>query len=160
MLTWRKKILKQKGAAPTELEQQVAQALFDLEGTPSELSNEVKDLWFLAAKEVVSPSQKAAIIIFVPYVKLAAYHKIQHLLVMNLDKKFNGKHVCFLFFPLDYNNKTLDRNQQFHHDFLCEYHAIVQKTFLTDLQFFHTILTLFLSLFSLSHSHSPTIRTL
>jgi small subunit ribosomal protein S7e len=99
MLSWRKKILKQKGAAPTELEQQVAQALFDLEGSSSDLANEVKDLWILAAKEITCPSQKQSIILFVPYVKLAAFHKIQHLLVPNLEKKFNGKHVRLLRSP-------------------------------------------------------------
>lgn len=96
MLTWRKKILKQKSAQPSELEQQVAQALFDLEVTENELRNEVRDLWILAAKEIVTPNQKHAIIIFVPFVKLAAFHKIQHLLVMNLEKKFNGKHVVII----------------------------------------------------------------
>ena len=124
MLTWRKKIYKQKGATPTELEQQVAQALFDLESTPNELSNEVKDLWILAAKEITTPSEKSAIILFVPFIKLAAFHKIQHLLVMNLEKKFNGKHVCFLFlilfFFLQIHNH-LETNESFYFIFIFLY---------------------------------------
>jgi small subunit ribosomal protein S7e len=96
MFTWRKKIMKAADAEPTELEQQVAQALYDLEVTENELKNDVRDLWITSAKEVETPSKKQALIVFVPYVKLQAFHKIQHLLIMNLEKKFSGKHIVLI----------------------------------------------------------------
>mmetsp|Transcript_4483 Transcript_4483/g.6719 ORF Transcript_4483/g.6719 Transcript_4483/m.6719 type:complete len:191 (+) Transcript_4483:83-655(+) len=96
MFTWKKKILKRGDQAPDELEQQVAQALYDLEVTDSELKNDVQDLWIASAKEVECPSGKVAIVVFVPYVKLNAFRKIQRVLVMNLEKKFSGKHVVIV----------------------------------------------------------------
>ena len=74
----------------------MAQVFFDLETTDNELKNEVKDLWITAAKEIVCPSQKQVVVVFVPFPKLAAFHKIQHVLVTNLEKKFNGKHVVII----------------------------------------------------------------
>ena len=48
MFTARKKILKEEGQEPTELEDQVAQALFDLEQGSQDLKAELKDLTFLS----------------------------------------------------------------------------------------------------------------
>ncbi|CAH8320285.1 unnamed protein product [Eruca vesicaria subsp. sativa] len=45
MFSAQNKIKKDKNAAPTECEEQVAQALFDLENTNQELKSELKDLY-------------------------------------------------------------------------------------------------------------------
>jgi small subunit ribosomal protein S7e len=48
----RNKIIKPVGVQPTELEMQVAQALFDLEVNVAELKADLRLLQFNAAKEV------------------------------------------------------------------------------------------------------------
>eukprot|EP01115_Flamella_aegyptia_P002540 TRINITY_DN136629_c0_g1_i1.p1 TRINITY_DN136629_c0_g1~~TRINITY_DN136629_c0_g1_i1.p1 ORF type:complete len:219 (-),score=79.77 TRINITY_DN136629_c0_g1_i1:31-612(-) len=96
MFTARKKIVKHGGANPTELEDQVAQALFDLEVNSNDLKADLRDLHFVAAKEVDVSSGKKAVVIFVPYVQLRAYHKVQLRLVRELEKKFSGKHVVIV----------------------------------------------------------------
>jgi small subunit ribosomal protein S7e len=93
MFTAAKKIVKQAGATATELENQVAQALFDLEANSNDLKAELKDLTILAAKEFDISSGKKAVVIFVPFTQLRAYHRVQSRLVRELEKKFAGKHV-------------------------------------------------------------------
>jgi len=98
MFTARKKIVKEGGVEPTEVEDQVGQALFELEQNSAELKADLKDLSILSAKEVdvqVSTGKKA-VVVFVPYRQLKAYHKIQSKLVRELEKKFSGKHVIIV----------------------------------------------------------------
>lgn len=97
MFTARKKIVKEKGVNPTELEDQVAQALFDLEASSSEFKADLKDLTLLSVKEVdVGSSGKKAIVVFVPFRQLKQYHKVQARLVRELEKKFSGRHVVII----------------------------------------------------------------
>jgi small subunit ribosomal protein S7e len=77
----RKKIQKEKGVAPSELEEQVAQALFDLEATNNELKADLRDLFINGAKEVEVASGRKAVVIHVPFRLLKAFHKIQQRLV-------------------------------------------------------------------------------
>uniref|UniRef100_A0A061RJF7 40S ribosomal protein S7 n=1 Tax=Tetraselmis sp. GSL018 TaxID=582737 RepID=A0A061RJF7_9CHLO len=93
MLTARKKIIKEKGQEPDSFEESVAQALFDLEANNSELKSELKDLYITSAREVDVSGSRKAIIIHVPYRLLKAFHKIQHRLIRELEKKFSGKDV-------------------------------------------------------------------
>lgn len=63
MFNARKKIAKPAGAEPTEFETSVAQALFDLEATNTELKTELRDLYVCGAREIdVSPTRKAVLI--------------------------------------------------------------------------------------------------
>lgn len=97
MFTARKKIVKEKGVEPSELEDHVAQALFDLEANSQDLKADLRDLTFLSAREVeIGTSGKRAIVVFVPFRQLKPYHKIQAKLVRELEKKFSGKHVIFI----------------------------------------------------------------
>jgi len=98
MFTARKKIVKEAGAEPTEVEDQVAQGIFDLEQNSTELKSDLKDLHFLSAKEidVQTSTGKKAVVIFVPYRQLKAFHRIQSKLVRELEKKFSGKHVIIV----------------------------------------------------------------
>jgi len=97
MFTARKKIIKKKGVEPSELENQVAQALFDLEQTSQELKSELRDLTFVSTKEFdVGNTGKKSIVIFVPFRLLKSYHRIQVRLIRELEKKFSGKHVLII----------------------------------------------------------------
>ena len=92
MFTARKKILKDKGEKPDDFEESVAQALFDLEATNTELKVELRDLYITGARKIdLQGTSRKAVIIHVPYRLLGAYHKIQHRLVGELEKKFSGK---------------------------------------------------------------------
>ena len=85
-LTYRRKIVKENGATPDTLEQNVAQALFDLEHA-SDLKQDLKRLFITSAKEV-DVSGKSVIVVFVPYRLAANFRKIQTRLVHELEKKF------------------------------------------------------------------------
>ena len=97
MFSAREKILKPTTYTPTEVESQMAQTLYELqEVQDNKLKEDLKDLHFLAAREVAVGGDKKAIVMFVPYVELKAYHRIQVRLVRELEKKFSGKHVVII----------------------------------------------------------------
>merc|ERR1712226_693697 len=93
MFTARKKIIKEKGAEPDAFEESVAQALFDLEANNAELKSDLKDLYITSAREIDVSGSRKSIIIHVPFRLLKAFHKIQHRLIRELEKKFSGKDV-------------------------------------------------------------------
>jgi small subunit ribosomal protein S7e len=96
MFTARKKLQKKEGEQVSELETQVAQALFDLEAGSAELKNELKDLQISSAREVELKDKKGAIVLFVPYGQRIQFRRIQARLVRELEKKFNGKPVVLI----------------------------------------------------------------
>lgn len=97
MFTARKKLQKKEGEAVSELETQVAQALFDLEAGSAELKNELKDLQITSAREVeLKGDKKGAIVLFVPYGQRIQFRRIQSRLVRELEKKFSGKPVVLI----------------------------------------------------------------
>ncbi|XP_050886134.1 40S ribosomal protein S7 isoform X1 [Lathyrus oleraceus] len=91
MFTSRKKISKDKGAEPTEFEESVGQALFDLENTNHELKSELKDLYINSAVQVDVSGN-----IHVPYRLRKGFRKIHVRLVRELEKKFSGKDVILI----------------------------------------------------------------
>jgi len=96
MFTARKKIVKDVKKPITEFEDQVAQAIFDLETSSGELKADLKEVHISAAKEVEVRGGKKAIIIFIPYVMIKPFHRVQARLVRELEKKFSGKHVVVI----------------------------------------------------------------
>jgi len=96
MFTARKKLQKKEGEQVSELETQVAQALFDLEAGSAELKNELKDLQIASAREVELRGDKKAIVLFVPYTQRVQFRRIQQRLVRELEKKFSGKPVVII----------------------------------------------------------------
>ncbi len=94
--TSRKKIHKDKDAEPSEFEESVGQALFDLENTNAELKSELKDLYINSAVQVDVSGGKKAVVINVPYRLRKAFRKIHVRLVRELEKKFSGKDVIFI----------------------------------------------------------------
>ncbi|MQM12693.1 hypothetical protein Taro_045608, partial [Colocasia esculenta] len=96
MFTARKKIVKEKSLEPTEFEDFVAQALFDLENTNNELKSDLKDLFINSATQVDVAADKKAVVIHVPYRLRKAFRKIHVRLVRELEKKFSGKDVVLV----------------------------------------------------------------
>ena len=91
-----KKIVKAGGAEPSDFEAQVAQELYNLEMSASELKSDLHDLYISAARELEVESGRKAVVIFVPFRQLKDFHKIQTRLVRELEKKFNGRHVVII----------------------------------------------------------------
>lgn len=96
MFTTKKKIQKDKDAEPTEFEETVAQALFDLENTNQELKSDLKDLYINQAIQMDVSGNRKAIVVYVPYRLRKAYRKIHSRLVRELEKKFSGKDVVLI----------------------------------------------------------------
>jgi small subunit ribosomal protein S7e len=96
MYTSRKKISKDKDVEPTEFEESVAQALFDLENTNQELKSDLKDLYINSALNVDVSGNRKAVVIHVPYRLRKAFRKIHSRLVRELEKKFSGKDVVLI----------------------------------------------------------------
>mmetsp|Transcript_7793 Transcript_7793/g.16775 ORF Transcript_7793/g.16775 Transcript_7793/m.16775 type:complete len:192 (-) Transcript_7793:126-701(-) len=105
MLNARKKIVKEKGQAPTELEDEVAKALFDIEVSPSsDIKSELRDIYICGAKEL-EVKQRVALIVNFPFRCWKTVQKIQGRLIRELEKKFSKKHVVFVA-----NRTILDKN--------------------------------------------------
>ncbi|XP_049346699.1 40S ribosomal protein S7 isoform X2 [Solanum verrucosum] len=96
MYTSRQKIHKDKDAEPTEFEESVAQALFDMENTNQELKSELKDLYINSALQIDVSGNRKAVVIHVPYRPRKAFRKIHARLVRELEKKFSGKDVIVI----------------------------------------------------------------
>lgn len=94
MFTARTKIRKDKGAQPTEFEDQIAQLLFDIQSNQhSEIASNVKELYITAAREVDLGQDRKAVLIFVPVPLLKEFQKIHSALIDELEKKLSGKSV-------------------------------------------------------------------
>ncbi|XP_020686595.2 40S ribosomal protein S7 [Dendrobium catenatum] len=96
MFTARKKIHKEHDAEPSEFEESVAQALFDLENTNQELKSDLKDLFINSAAQIDISGNRKSIVIHVPYRIRKAFRKIHVRLVRELEKKFSGKDVIII----------------------------------------------------------------
>ncbi|KAG2541474.1 hypothetical protein PVAP13_9NG711700 [Panicum virgatum] len=76
MYTARKKIQKEKGLEPSEFEDSVAQAFFDLENSNQELKSDLKDLYINNAIQMDVAGNRKAVVIHVPYRLRKAFRKI------------------------------------------------------------------------------------
>merc|ERR1711935_388314 len=77
MGTARRKIVKAAGQEPDEFELTVAQALFDLEISNSDLKNQLREIHITAAKERDVGANKKSVVIFVPVPLLKNVQNIQ-----------------------------------------------------------------------------------
>uniref|UniRef100_A0A804R813 40S ribosomal protein S7 n=1 Tax=Zea mays TaxID=4577 RepID=A0A804R813_MAIZE len=96
MYTARKKIQKDKGLEPSEFEDSVAQAFFDLENGNQELKSDLKDLYINGAIQLDVAGSRKAVVIHVPYRLRKAFRKIHVRIVRELEKKFSGKDVVIV----------------------------------------------------------------
>ncbi|KAJ6369697.1 hypothetical protein OIU76_028028 [Salix suchowensis] len=101
MYTTKKKIQKDKDAEPTEFEETVAQALFDLENSNSDLKSELKDLFINSAVQIDVAGNRKAIVIYVPYRLRKAYRKVHLRLVRELEKEVQWEGCCSACYPKD-----------------------------------------------------------
>ncbi|GJV57055.1 40S ribosomal protein S7-like protein [Tanacetum coccineum] len=91
-----KKIQKDKDVEPSEFEESVAQALFDLENANQDLKSDLKDLYINGAAQIDVSGNRKAVVIHVPYRLRKAFRKIHLKLVRELEKKFSGKDVVLI----------------------------------------------------------------
>merc|ERR1712194_798727 len=85
-----------KGAAPTELEEEVAKALLDLEVAPqSDIKADLRDIYISNAQDVEVKS-RTALVIHVPFRAWKSVKKVHGRLIRELEKKFSKKHVVFV----------------------------------------------------------------
>jgi len=96
MSDYAKKVVKANDAPISDIEEQVARALVELEVTSKDLSGDLRDLYVTSVKEVECAANKKAVVIFVPFRQHKRYQKVQSRLIRELEKKFSGKHVCFI----------------------------------------------------------------
>ena len=94
MANARSKIVKRSGESPSDLELEVAKALFDIEVSPScDFKAELKDIVVSAAQEVEVKAGRKAIIVHFPYKSWRVVAKIHGRLIRELEKKLSKKHV-------------------------------------------------------------------
>jgi len=106
MFNARKKIVKDKGAAPSELEEEVAKALFDIEVSPSsDIKADLRDIYISGANDLDVGKSGKAVIVHFPYRVWKSVRKIQGRLIRELEKKFSKRHVVFVA-----NRTILDKN--------------------------------------------------
>ena len=60
------------------------------------MKSDLSRLYIVAAKEVEVPGGKPAIVCFVPFKLLRAFHTVQAQLIREMEKKFNGQHVLII----------------------------------------------------------------
>merc|ERR1719356_1848922 len=94
----RKKIVKpERAGPPTELENEVAKALFNIEVSPSsDIKADLRDIHISSAKEVDVGKSGKAIIVYFPFRVWKSVRKIQARLIRELEKKLSKKHVVFV----------------------------------------------------------------
>merc|ERR1719230_2508198 len=91
-----KKIVKEKGAAPNELELEMAKALLDLEvSQASEIKQELREVVISGVKEFEVKAGRKVAVVFVPYRAWKNVQKIQGRLIRELEKRFSKRHVVF-----------------------------------------------------------------
>merc|ERR1712050_714693 len=99
-------IVKDKGVAPTDLEEEVAKALFDIEVSPSsDIKADVRDIYINGAKELDVGKNAKAIVVHFPFRCWKSVQKVQGRLIRELEKKFAKKHIVFVA-----NRTILDKN--------------------------------------------------
>ena len=90
------KIRKANNAEPNDFERQVAQELFNVELSATELKADLHDLYISSAKEVALQGGRRAIILVVPFPLLRRFQLIHTRLVSELEKKFQNAHVLII----------------------------------------------------------------
>ncbi|CAL1353649.1 unnamed protein product [Linum trigynum] len=96
MYTAKQKIHKDKDVEPSEFEESIAQAFFDMENTNQDLKSELKDLYINSATQIDISESRKAVVIHVPYRLRKAFRKSHLRIVRELEKKFSGKDVMII----------------------------------------------------------------
>ena len=81
---------------PSELDLQVAKAIFDLQSSNAELAAELRPLQIYGAKEIDLGGGRKAIVLTVPVPQLKSWRTIQLRVVRELEKKFGDRQVIVI----------------------------------------------------------------
>merc|ERR1719215_642700 len=95
------KIIKDKDCAPSDLEEEVAKHLYDIESLQgSELKQDLKEFRITGVREFECPggkkNQNTAVVIFVPFALHKDRKKIMARLIRELEKKMSKKYVLIV----------------------------------------------------------------
>ena len=94
MANARSKIVKRSGETPSELELEVAKALFDIEASPScDFKVEMKEIVISSVDELEVKAGRKAVIVHFPYKSWRVVSKIHGRLIRELEKKLSKRHV-------------------------------------------------------------------
>jgi small subunit ribosomal protein S7e len=97
MFNPRSKVSKKGNQTPTELENEVAKALYDIEvAQNSTLRAELKDVVIRKAEEIDASNGKKIVLITFPYRSWRSVKPAQARLLHEMEKKFSKKHVVFV----------------------------------------------------------------
>lgn len=111
-----RKIIKAPQEKTHPIEEQIAQALADLESGTSDIKSDVRELAIASALEVDVGGGRRAIVVFVPFRLLTKYHRVQSRLVRELEKKFSGRQVIVVgkrrILPKERSGKRLLRQKR------------------------------------------------
>ncbi|KAF6000458.1 40S ribosomal protein [Cyanidiococcus yangmingshanensis] len=92
----KRRILKGPKETILPIEEQMAQAMQDLEAGSAEWRTDLRELVFHNATEMDIGGGRRAILLVVPYRLLAKYHRVHTRLVRELEKKFSGRQVVII----------------------------------------------------------------
>ena len=96
MASARSKIVKRGGESPSELDLEVAKALFDIEVSPNcDFKAELKEIVISGAQELEVKAGKKAVIVHFPYKSWRVVSKIHGKLLREVEKKLSKRHVLF-----------------------------------------------------------------
>lgn len=94
MASARTKVVKRDGEAASDLDLEVAKALFDIEVSPNcDFKAELKEIVISNVQEIDVKAGKKAIIVHFPYKSWRLVSKIHGRLIRELEKKLSKKHV-------------------------------------------------------------------
>ena len=92
----RRKLRKSNRVNPSQLDEEVARAVYDIELTNIKLKNALAALHFNTTKEFDIGRARRCVVVFYPLRFMRKMHKIQALLTAELEKKFSGKQFVFI----------------------------------------------------------------
>ena len=96
MASARSKIVKRGGESPSELDLEVAKALFDIEVSPNcDFKAELKEVVISGAEEFDVKAGKKAVIVHFPYKSWRVVSKIHGKLLREVEKKMSKRQVLF-----------------------------------------------------------------
>jgi small subunit ribosomal protein S7e len=94
MASARSKIVKRGGESPSEVDLEVAKALFDIEVSPNcDFKAELKEVVISGAEELDVKAGKKAVIVHFPYKSWRVVSKIHGKLLREVEKKMSKRHI-------------------------------------------------------------------
>ena len=96
MLPSRTKLMLKKNAVPKRVELRLAQTFYDIEKGTTSINKRIAPLRICGVREYKVKGTRKAMVIFVPFAQLTAYHRIHNQLISALEKKFTNRHIVLV----------------------------------------------------------------